>query len=193
VAGFWKAPRALVQLLADRKLTPTAYAVLNVVGQAGADRPTGYTTTNRSLAALLAVNEKTIRRVLRSLRAGGFVEYDDHPGSERFTVRTTDALASLSDSAPREPRTRLGHASDMPRTFDGPIASDNPSSSNAGKPASLSENRGDGTSDTLARARAETETETGDVSPSSIGPASTSRARGADGDGLRVDKEEEGL
>lgn len=98
MGGFWKAPRALVQLLAERRLTPTAYALLNVVAQAGADRPDGLVTTNGLLASLLDVSDSTIRRALRALREADLIAYEKHERRAAFTIRTTAHLRSLEGS-----------------------------------------------------------------------------------------------
>jgi hypothetical protein len=160
VAGFWKAPRALVRLLAERKLNPNAYVLLNFVAQSGADRPGGYATTIGVLARSLELNEKTVRRSLRTLRTRGLLAYDDHPGSAIFTVRTSEALAALCLET-AEPRTPLGQRSDTARTPTSDTTSDTTSDSVASgeerESASIEAGRADSTSDTTSdtpRARA---------------------------------------
>src|SRR5262249_19969174 len=77
MGGFWKAPRALARMLAERNLTLNAYALLHFVAESGADRPDGIVTSNGSLADSLELSRKTVIRTLRALRAHGFLEFDD--------------------------------------------------------------------------------------------------------------------
>ena len=103
MAGYWKAPRALATMLARRELTPSQYALLNFICQSGADRPGGYVTTNGLLASVLDVNEKTVRRALRDLRAKDLLAFDDHERVAAFAIRSADTLRTLegvSMSAP---------------------------------------------------------------------------------------------
>jgi hypothetical protein len=95
VPGFWKAPKALVHLLAERELTVSAYTLLHFVAESGADRPDGYTTTNEYLAVALEMSDKTVRRALVALREQGLVDYRDHERIPLFTIRTGETLRSL--------------------------------------------------------------------------------------------------
>jgi hypothetical protein len=168
VAGFWKAPRALAQLLARRRLTPTAYALVNFVAQLGGDRPDGIVTTTSFLAGSLGVSDRTIRRALKALRRDGFVDFDDHRGSATFTVRTTLALQALASADVRATSdtgsdTGSDTSSDTGRTRPADGTSDTPAPTNHRKPASAREKPAVATSDTSRahpRGRAETETET---------------------------------
>jgi hypothetical protein len=143
MAGYWKAPRVLARMVAVRELTPNEFTLVNLLGESGADRG-GLTTTLDYLAGALGVNERTIRRALRSLRARGFITYDDHPGAALFTVRTTAKLAALVSEPVSEPVSE--------------VASDTTPAAEARNPASVQGRQGVRTSD--SRARAETETET---------------------------------
>jgi hypothetical protein len=144
MAGYWKAPRALAGMLVAGELTPNEFALLNLLGESSADRRSGFTTTLGYLAAALAVSDRTIHRALRSLRARGFISYEDHSGAALFTVRTTTALAALVSEPVSEPVSE--------------VASDTTTASDARKPPSVKRKRGVGTSD-FSRARAETEIE----------------------------------
>jgi hypothetical protein len=146
MAGFWKAPRALGRMLAIRELTLNEWALVTLLGQSGADLPDGFTTTNGYLAAAIHVDERTVRRVLASLRSRGFVAYDGHRGAAPFTVRTTAELASLAD--PTSDR-RTDRRTDR---GTGRATSDTPAVADARKPASLKGRQGVATSDS-SRAR----------------------------------------
>jgi hypothetical protein len=161
VAGFWKAPRALVQLLAERKLTPSAYTLLNVVAQSGADRPGGFATTNGFLASLLEVNERTVRRALQALRATDLLDYDDHERRAVFTIRTADTLRTMEGAS-------------MSAGMSAATA-DTPASAAGRDPAPARPSAAVTPADT-SRARAETETET-----DSIRSSARSAASGDDG------------
>jgi DNA-binding transcriptional ArsR family regulator len=106
VAGFWKAPRALARLLAERELTPNAYTLLHVAAESGADRADGITTTVGSLAAALGVSERTIYRALRLLRELRLLAYADHRGVAPFALRTVPATLLALE--------KVGHTSDTP-------------------------------------------------------------------------------
>jgi DNA-binding transcriptional ArsR family regulator len=106
VAGFWKAPRALARLLAERELTPNAYTLLHVAAESGADRAEGITTTVGSLAAALGVSERTIYRALRLLRELRLLAYADHRGVAPFALRTVPATLLALE--------KVGHTSDTP-------------------------------------------------------------------------------
>jgi hypothetical protein len=160
MAGFWKAPRALARMLAQRWLTPSEYSLLNFVAQSGADRPEGFVTTNGLLATVLGVNEKTVRRGLRSLREKDLVDFDDHERIAAFTIRTADALRTLegvSMSAPMSAGSADIHAQTEPR-----------------KPASQKGRQAVVAAD-ISRARAETETETENHLTTFGGAAAASR------------------
>jgi hypothetical protein len=161
MAGFWKNPRALFWMLVNGNLSTSEWAVLSAVGQAGADRTDGVVATIELLARALRLNERTVRRALRSLRARGLVAYDDHPGSIAFVVRTTRELAALCEA---EPRTQLGHSSDIDPPPVSEVASDMPASAAGRDPALTAGSAADATSDTRARARRQ-ETETDPLSP----------------------------
>jgi hypothetical protein len=160
MAGYWKAPRELVRLLAERKLTPNEYAILHFVGEAGNDQH-GLATSIGFLAEVFGVQERTIRRALRGLRAHGLIAYDDHPGIAMFVVRISPKLEALTGVASDEPRTAPRTA---PRTSETEVVSDptsdTPPPTNSRKPASAKGLQGVPTSDTPPRKkRSETETE----------------------------------
>jgi DNA-binding MarR family transcriptional regulator len=164
MAGYWKAPRALARLLAERRLTANAYLLLNFVAQSGADRPEGIATSIGFLADSLRWHERTVRRTLRALRADGLIAFEDHPGVAIFTVRTTlalDALASEPRTQPRtEPRTP---GAEVAPEVTSDTASDTPAPPSDRQPAPAAGNQAVATSDTSrtrARGRGETETET---------------------------------
>jgi hypothetical protein len=63
-------------MLEDGDIGPTAYGLLNYLGQAGADRQEeGFATTYDFLARLFDVSEKTITRHLECLRDLGELDY----------------------------------------------------------------------------------------------------------------------
>ena len=68
VGGFWKAPRELARMLAERELTVSAYALLHFLGESGADRPQGLATSNGFLAESLDLSDSTVRRGLSPWR-----------------------------------------------------------------------------------------------------------------------------
>jgi DNA-binding transcriptional ArsR family regulator len=156
VAGYWQAPRALARILSERQLSLTAYALLHFIAESGADRPEGLATTNEFLASALGLNERTIRRGLRSLRRKGLVDYRDHERIAMFTVRTGDGLRTLLRTPLRtpEPPAVSAEPADSPAdTFH---------STNARKLADEARSSGDPSADTRAgaRGRAETDTDT---------------------------------
>jgi hypothetical protein len=142
---FWKAPRELAALLTTRVLSPSEFTLLVFLGVSGADREHGLATTNGYLATALDVNERTVRRGLRALRARGFIEYDDHQGIAGFAIRV---LGPTSDI---RPPSNVRSVSEVTSDTAAPATGLN-RSSEAGLAAVT-------TSDT-SRARAETETET---------------------------------
>jgi hypothetical protein len=154
VAGFWQAPRALARMLSERELSLSAYALLHFVAESGADRPEGFATTNEFLASALGVNERTIRRGLRSLRRKGLIDYRDHERIAIFTVRTADGLRRLLRTPLRTPETPGVSAEPADS------AADTHPSSNARKPAQEARSSGDRSADTRAGAGAGAETDT---------------------------------
>jgi hypothetical protein len=163
VGGFWKAPRALVRMLAQRELTPSAYTLLHVIAESGADREQGIVTSNGFLSDTLGWHERTVRRTLRALRALGFIAFDDHPGVATFVVRISDTVAALECEPRTQPRTQ-------PRTSGVEVlsevasdtASDTPALAGGREPAPAAGSRTSQprTPRARARGRAETETET---------------------------------
>jgi hypothetical protein len=151
VAGFWKAPRVLARMRAERVLTASAYTLINFLGQSGADRPEGIVTTNGYLASTLEISDKSVRRSLHDLRDLGLIKYTDHAGVAPFRVRTsvTD-WESMTDPV-TEPVTDVTSVTPAELTLREPASA-------ARKPAV--------TTSVTSRARAETETET---SPRSLG------------------------
>jgi hypothetical protein len=145
-AGFFKAPRELSRLLVDREITPNEWAVVSLLGQLGADR--GWqTTSNTFLASTLDIGERTVRRVLRSLRAKNLVEYADHERVALFTVRlSADTLRSLETAR-----------ADTLRSLETAEPADTPAAALQRKAASAHGNHRGSSAD--SRARAETETE----------------------------------
>lgn len=93
MAGYWRAPRALARMLAERELTGSAYTLLHFVAESGADRPEGIATSIGALVDALGVSDATIRRSLKALRANGLIDYATHQGAAVFTVRTGRKLA----------------------------------------------------------------------------------------------------
>jgi DNA-binding transcriptional ArsR family regulator len=81
--GFWPAPRSLRYLLEDGEVTPTAYALLHYLAEAGADRPQGVAASYVQLARLLGVGEKTISRALGALRDRGLIGFDLRQGQRK--------------------------------------------------------------------------------------------------------------
>jgi DNA-binding MarR family transcriptional regulator len=132
VAGFWKAPRVLAGLLAERELTLSAYTLLHFLGESGADRGAGFVTSNSALADSLGLSDSTIRRGLRALRSRGLLAFSDHQGSAMFTVSTAAALAALEV----EPRSALRSPVRSPETeVLTEVTSVTPAETNARKPA----------------------------------------------------------
>jgi Bacterial regulatory proteins, gntR family len=152
VAGYWKAPRVLARLLAERELPLNAYALLNFLAQSGADRPGGIATSNGALADALDVSDVTIRRALRRLRSLDLLDFDRHQGVAVFTVKTTATLAALEG----EPRSLLRSPESEVVTDVTSVTPASPPSRNS---ASAERSRGAATS-VPSRVRAETETET---------------------------------
>jgi hypothetical protein len=163
VAGYWRAPRALAALVARRRLSASAYVLVNFVGQSGGDRRDGYTTSISFLARALSLNERTVRRALRSLRdEHGLIAYDDHAGAAIFVVRTTPALQVLATAdAEATSDTTSDTGSDTGSDTDRRADLGHPAADGERESASAEGNRR-AQPRTLARtrARAETETET---------------------------------
>jgi DNA-binding transcriptional ArsR family regulator len=149
VAGYWQAPRALARMVAERELSLSAYALLNFIGQSGADRPEGFATTNEFLASALGVSDSTIRRALRALRDERLIEYVDHERVAVFTVRDGDRLRSLLRSPLRSP--------EMPAVTAEPAVT---AATATGRDPASEEGSAAVTPADTSRARAETETET---------------------------------
>ena len=106
--GYWRAPRELARMLAERELTPNGYALLHFLAESRADRPQGFHTTIGLLADVLGVHERTIRRNLVALRDLGLIAYADHAGRAAFVIRTTSALAALVSEPVSEPMSEVG-------------------------------------------------------------------------------------
>jgi DNA-binding transcriptional ArsR family regulator len=90
--GFFQGQRRFARMLEDGDISPTAYGLLNYLGQAGADRQEeGFATSYDFLARLFDVSEKTITRHLERLRDLGEVDYKVGRGRRRpFRVRLTE-------------------------------------------------------------------------------------------------------
>jgi hypothetical protein len=132
VAGFWRAPRALARMRAERELSLSAYALVHFLGESGADRPAGLVTTNAFLASALELSERTIRRALRRLREQGLVGFEDHAGVAPFRVRTSDMTRLLMSDPVSGPVSEV--ASDTTSDTPAPSRGREPASPD-GKPA----------------------------------------------------------
>ncbi len=78
--GFWRAPRWLPQLLEDRVVTPTGFALLTYLAVKGADREEGLAVSYAALAAVLDCTTKTVSRALKRLRDAELVDYTIRQG-----------------------------------------------------------------------------------------------------------------
>ena len=90
--GFWMAPKALAQLLAERKLTQPAYLLLHFLAESGADRPEGFATSSGWLVSATGLGKRTVRRRLRELREKHLIDYPDHERVATFTVHIDPEL-----------------------------------------------------------------------------------------------------
>ena len=187
---FWRAPRRLRRLLEDGELTPTQYALLHYVGEAGGDRER-FATSQGFLAELLRVDKKTIQRGFKRLRELRLIDHDLAAGKSVFHIW----LGPEALVAEANPEANLGHpsdtTSDTPRTLGAPpmseVTSDTPPPEKTRKAAPAKGSRRRPTSDTSragAETETETETETKSKSPD-VGEDTERRARevgGGDGD-----------
>ncbi len=104
--GFWRAPRWLPQLLEDRDVTPTGFALLTYLAVKGADREEGLAVSYSALAAVLDCTTQTVGRALRRLRDAELVDYTIRPGQRSlFRLHLGARLRDLETQVER-PRPR---------------------------------------------------------------------------------------
>jgi len=167
--GWWVMPRRLAHELEDGNLKPGEFLLLSYLGAAGLGH-WGVSTTNSQLAAVMNVNERSIRRYLQALGEHGWIRYPSHQGSHRpFRILpgerlTSDSTSDTTSDTARTPGVRSSH--DVVRSREADEAPSAPSfAPRANPPAVRSDKEEDDeeTQPSVSKETAELHTSTPDV------------------------------